>query len=128
MPLLQGGSRGFKSLCPYHLKRKFGKMAIILGKIKCCFCGKKHGLLYSVYGSGIYFSDIGKRYFYHPECLELVQLSPEKFGHRIMDLAVDICDKKKHCKETFNNKIIPNFEEKVKKLKTEHFNNMIPGR
>mgnify|MGYP007011964212 CR=1 FL=1 len=61
-------------------------MALVLGKLKCYFCGGKGGLLESVHEYGIY-GEIGRRHYYHPECLQAVQIDPEKYGHSWADRA-----------------------------------------
>jgi len=103
-------------------------MALILGRLKCCFCGHKKGVLHSVHAYGIYENDLGKRYFYHPECLELVEMSPEKHGHKKMDLALEINDRRKENLRKTNEKIIPDFKEKVDQLHTNHFERMMPSK
>lgn len=102
-------------------------MALILGKIKCYFCGKKGGLFYSVHEYGIY-GDIGKRIFYHPECMEMVQLEPEKFVHTWMDKALQIEELRKENIKNHNSSIIDNFNKKVEKLHASHFERMMPKR
>ena len=71
-------------------------MAFIIGKIKCYFCGSKDGLFQSVCKHGIY-GNVGKRFFYHQECLEMIETEPEKFGHIMADRAIIINDLKKEC-------------------------------
>lgn len=103
-------------------------MALILGKLKCCFCNKKNGLLQSVHEYGIYADDIGKRIFYHLECLKMVEVSPEKFGHILMDMAIHINDLQKENIEKCNSKLVEEFEKKVQTLNGNHFKRMIPKR
>ena len=86
-------------------------MAIILGKIKCCFCGIKDGLIHSVCDHGIY-GDIGKRIFYHPECLQMVELNPEKFGHIMIDKAINIGDLRKENINGCNEQLHEKFQKK----------------
>ena len=102
-------------------------MALTLGKIKCCFCNKKDGIITSVCDYGCY-GEIGKRIFYHEECLQLIEAEPEKFGHRMMDKAISINDLKTACKKKFNNDIIPKFKKKVSKLNTYNFERMMPQK
>ena len=100
-------------------------MALILGKIKCCFCKKKDGVIYSVCDYGVY-GDVGGRIFYHPECIEMVELNPEKFGHIMMDKAINIGDLRKSNIEKCNKSIVDDFEEKVMKLHMNSFEKMMP--
>jgi hypothetical protein len=101
-------------------------MAMVIGKIKCCFCEKKGGIFHSVHEHGIY-GEIRKRIFYHPECLELIESYPEVYGHRSVDMALHIHDlRKENIKR--NNEIIPNFKEKVEKLQQCHFERMMPTK
>ena len=96
-------------------------MALILGKIKCHFCGKKNGVIHSVHAYGVYANDVGKRTFYHPECLEIVEIYPEESGHKIMDMAIYINDLRKENIKKCNKKIIKDFKERVEKLHQNHF-------
>jgi hypothetical protein len=100
-------------------------MALIFGNIKCYFCGNTGGLFHSVHDYGIY-GDIGKRIFYHPECMEMVQLDPEKFAHIWMDKAIHIEGLRKSNIATYNSKIISEFKKKVEKLHISHFERMMP--
>lgn len=102
-------------------------MALILGKLKCCFCDKKDGILTSVCAYGSY-SGISSRTFYHEECLELVEAEPEKFGHGMMDKAIDINDRKRECRKRFNDHVIPKFKEKVETLHAANFERMMPQK
>ena len=101
-------------------------MTIILGKVKCVFCNNKNGLIHSICDYGIY-GEIGRRIHYHPECLELVQMYPESFGHRKVDMALKIIDMIQECKN-FNKNIISKYEKKLEKLKISHFENMMPAK
>ena len=101
-------------------------MAFILGKLECYFCGKKNGVFHSVHGYGVYESDISKRTFYHPECLELVERYPEQSEHKMMDMAIYINDLRKENMEKCNKKIIKEFKEKIEKLHKNNFEIMIP--
>ena len=103
-------------------------MALIIGRIKCCFCGKKDGVIHSVHAYGIYADDISKRYYYHSECLELVEMYPEQHGHKLIDLAIEISDRKAENIEKTNSKIIPNHVKKIEKLNTNHFERMMPKK
>lgn len=99
-------------------------MTIILGKVKCYFCGEKNGVFQSVCNYGIY-GDVGKRLFYHQECLEMVEKDPEKFGHIMIDRAIQINDLKKECIK-FNHTVEEKFKQKVEKLHTQNFERMMP--
>ena len=101
-------------------------MAFIIGKIKCHFCGKNNGVLHSVHAYGIYEDEVRKRTFYHPECLELIEIYPENFDHKLLDMAIYINDLRKENIEKCNGKIIKDFKEKVEKLRQNHFERMIP--
>jgi hypothetical protein len=100
-------------------------MAFTFGKIKCYFCREKDGLLHSVCDYGVY-GDVGSRIFYHPECLEMVQWKPEKFGHRMMDKAINIDDLQKQNISNCNKKLVENFKKKVENLHRNHFEKMMP--
>lgn len=102
-------------------------MALIIGKIKCCFCKEKDGWIHSVCDYGIYGA-VGRRIFYHPECLEMVEIEPEKFGHIMMDKAININDLRKQNINECNSNLVENFKKKVEKLHTNHFERMIPRR
>jgi len=101
-------------------------MGFVVGQLKCWFCGKKEGVLQSVHEYGIYETDVGERIFYHQECLELVEVSPEKFGHKHADKAISINDLRKQNEDHFNNKIIEKFEKKVESLHQSNFERMMP--
>jgi len=100
-------------------------MAFIIGKLKCYFCGGKDGVIHSVCDHGIY-GDVGGRIFYHPECLEMVEYKPEKFGHRMMDKALHIAELRKHNIENCNKELYEEFEKKVDALHRNHFERMMP--
>lgn len=101
-------------------------MAFIFGKIKCCFCGKTQGVFHSVHGHGIYSSDIGKRNFFHMECLREIEEDPHRHLHTEVDMAIQINDRLddniKH-----NKKIKKEMEKKIEILKEKHFESMLPG-
>lgn len=101
-------------------------MAWVIGKIKCYFCSAKGGLFHSVHDYGIY-GDVGGRIFYHPECLEMVEVDPEKFGHILTDKAIHIHELKER-----NIKVNEGLEEvlknKVEKLHRFNFERMMPKR
>ena len=99
-------------------------MSFIIGKIKCHFCNEKDGIMESVCDHGIY-GEVGGRIFFHPQCLEMVELSPEKFGHIMMDKAININDLRRQCLK-FNDKIPEIFQQKVDKLHRNHFEKMLP--
>jgi hypothetical protein len=102
-------------------------MSFIIGKIKCCFCGGKDGVIHSVCDYGIY-GDVGKRIFYHSECLEMVELKPEKFGHIMMDKAINIDDLRKRNTNECNKNLEEEFNKKVEKLHRSHFERMMPRK
>jgi hypothetical protein len=99
-------------------------VALILGKIKCCFCGRKEGVIVSVCNYGIY-GDAGSRIFFHNECIEPILIEPEKFGNSIVDQAINIEDLRKRGMG-YNNEIVKIFREKVEKLQRYHFERMFP--
>lgn len=100
-------------------------MGFVVGKLKCWFCSKKAGVLQSVHEYGIY-GGVGGRIHYHQECLEMVEVAPEKFGHRITDKAVKINDLRKRNEKNFNKYIIEKFEKKVASLHQSNFERMMP--
>ena len=102
-------------------------MAFTIGKYKCYFCGRKGGFFHSVHEYGCY-GEVGRRIYYHPECLEMVEVSPEKFGHIMMDKAIFVVERKKENIEKVNSKIQEEFQEKVEKLQTDHFEQMMPSK
>ena len=102
-------------------------MAIILGKIKCWFCDEKAGLIYSVQDYGIY-GEVGKRVFYHPECLEMVEMEPEKFGHKWADKAIQINELCKQNRGRCNVQIVEKYKKKIDKLHQNHFERMMPKK
>ena len=99
-------------------------MALVFGKLRCCFCNSKKGFIHSICDYGSY-GEVGRRLHYHPECLELVQMYPEAYGHRAVDQALNIIDLKKKAME-FNKDIISDYEKKLESLRTSHFENMMP--
>lgn len=101
-------------------------MAFIFGNIKCCFCKSIFGVLASVHGYGIYGTELGHRVFYHEECLQHVIENPEQYGHRNIDMAIDITDKKKQ-NIKHNEEIISDYKIKIKKLKHYCFEEILPG-
>jgi len=102
-------------------------MAWILGKIKCCFCEKIDGVISSVPKYGIYANDVDGRIFFHDECLEVIQLDPEKYGHKVVDRAVDIQDRMQDARK-INSDIIKRYLENVKKLQQGHLERMMPKK
>ena len=103
-------------------------MALIFGSLKCCFCEGKMGLFHSVHSYGIYAYDMGKRIFYHPECLEIVEMDPEKYGHKMIDLAIEISDRRKENIKQTNSKIIQEHKEKIETLHRNNFERMMPSK
>ena len=99
-------------------------MAFIIGKPKCIFCDEKEGLLHSVHAYGAY-GEVGKRHFYHDECLQMVELEPEKFGHIMTDKALFIHELKSH-NMSYNDKIIETHKSKVEKLHVKNFERLMP--
>lgn len=102
-------------------------MAYIFGKIKCYFCGNKNGVIHSVCDYGIY-GEVGKRIFYHPECINMVEKDPEKFGHKMMDKALNIYDLREQNIKNCNNTLVERFNKKVEKLHQNHFERMMPRK
>ena len=102
-------------------------MAFILGKIKCYFCKEKDGFMYSVCDYGIYGA-VGSRIFYHPECLEVIQINPEASGHKLMDKAIEIDDLRRDNERNCNKTIAKEYKEKIKKLHQSHFERMMPKK
>jgi len=98
-----------------------------LFKPKCAFCGGRYGFLHSVNAYGIY-GELGKRYYYHPECMNMVEMEPEKFGHKMVDMAIYLNDRLKECKRETNDNIAKDFKEKVEECHANNFSRMIPGR
>jgi hypothetical protein len=99
---------------------------MIIGKPVCYFCKEKGGLLHSVNAFGIY-GEIGKRIYYHPDCLELVEMEPEKFGHKMVDKALHIHELMDENKKV-NKVIIEKRKEKIEKLRQYNFERMIPDK
>jgi hypothetical protein len=102
-------------------------MAYIFGKIKCYFCDQKKGVIHSVCDYGMY-GEIGKRVFYHPECLEMVEVNPEKFSHTMMDKALHIYELREHNMKQYNNKLVESFNKKVETLHRNNFERMMPSK
>lgn len=96
-------------------------------KPKCVFCEGIKGLFHSVHAYGIYGA-IGKRLHYHPECLEMVEIDPEKFGHIMVDKAIYINDLKNENVRKNNSRMKKEFKEKVEKLHQRHFERMMPRK
>jgi len=99
---------------------------LLIGKPKCYFCKAKGGLLHSVHAFGIY-GEIGMRVYYHPECLELIELEPEKFGHNMVDKALHIHELMEENKR-YNKSIVEKKKEKIAKLHRYCFERMIPDK
>ena len=102
-------------------------MALILGRIKCYFCEEKEGFMQSVHAFGIY-GEMGKRLFYHLECLEIIEIEPEKFNHIMVDKAIHITNLKKRCMENHNDYIIKKHRNKVETLHKNNFERMMPRK
>jgi hypothetical protein len=99
-------------------------MAVTIGKIRCYFCATKDGIMESVCDYGIY-GDVGRRIHYHPQCLQMVELSPEAHGNIMMDKAIFINERRKECMG-FNDDIEKVFKKKVERLKRNNFERMFP--
>lgn len=95
-------------------------------KLKCCFCDNRNGFLQSVHQYGIY-GEVGKRTFFHQECLEEVELHPEVAGHKKIDMAININDIIEENKRD-NKKIIRAIKKKYKKLQRASLERMMPKR
>ena len=102
-------------------------MAFQIGKHKCWFCEQKKGVFHSVHDHGIY-GEMGKRIYYHPECLEMVEMEPEKFGHIMMDKALKINELKLECMKRHNSHIVRLHNERVEKLHRQNFERMMPKK
>ena len=102
-------------------------MAIQFGKHKCWFCEQKKGLFHSVHDHGIY-GEMGKRIYYHPECLEMVEMEPEKFGHIMMDKALKLNELKLECIKQHNKDIIKDYHRRAEELNKQHFERMMPKK
>ena len=61
---------------------------------KCIFCGKRQNLEFTN-EFGIYGAVSTFKYAFHMLCLENVMMEPEKYGHKNVDAALNICDLKK---------------------------------
>lgn len=101
------------------------KKFFVIGTIKCCFCGKIKGVLHSVHGHGIY-SDIGKRTFFHMECLREIEEDPHRHLHSEVDMAIQINEQYESNIE-HNKNIKKEMDKKIQKLKEKHFESMLPG-
>jgi hypothetical protein len=99
-------------------------MALIIGKPRCIFCGEKKGVLHSVHAYGSY-GEIGKRHFYHDECLQIVELEPEKFEHIMADRALFIHELKTQ-NMSYNKTIIKDHKDKIEKLQIYNFERLMP--
>ena len=84
-------------------------------------------MLHAVHDYGIY-GDVGKRIFYHPECLELVEIEVEKHGHLLVDMAININDLKKQNIKGFNSDIFENHKKRMEKLHQQNFERMMPTK
>lgn len=102
-------------------------MAFQIGKHKCYFCEEKKGFFHSVHAYGIY-GEMGKRIYYHPECLEMVEIEPETFGSIMMDKALHINELKQRNLKNHNSYIVKKHKEKVDKLHRMHFEKMMPKK
>jgi hypothetical protein len=102
-------------------------MSWFTSKPKCYFCEQKEGLMYSVHDYGLY-GEAGERLYYHPECMEMVEMDPEKFGHVMMDKALKIEELKKQCIRKYNNSIIRKHEDKISRLHKQNFERMMPKK
>lgn len=102
-------------------------MPLIIGRIKCWFCKEKAGVIHSVHDYGIY-GEVGKRIFYHPECLEMVQIEPERFSHQWADKAIFIGERLEENNGEFNEHIVENYQKKVGTLYRHHFERMMPRK
>ena len=102
-------------------------MVFQIGKHKCWFCEQKKGVFHSVHDHGIY-GEMGKRIYYHPECLEMVEIEPEKFGHIMMDKALKIADLRDECIRRHNRHIVSSYHERAERLNQQHFERMMPKK
>ena len=78
----------------------------------------------SVCAYGIY-GEVGKRIFYHMQCLEMIEVNPEKHGHIMMDKAIHINERRKECLQ-YNDTIEEQFIKKAEKLNRNNFERMLP--
>lgn len=58
---------------------------------RCSFCKKRRNLSF-VLAYGIYGQCAFQKYAYHNKCLEKVMEDPEKYGHKLVDKALEIVD------------------------------------
>ena len=103
-------------------------MGFVIGKLKCYFCKRKGGLFHSVHKYGIYANDVAGRIFYHPECLEMVEIDPERYSHIMVDKAINIGELRKQNISKVNSNLIEWYEEKVITLHKNHFERMMPKK
>ena len=96
-------------------------------KPKCVFCDRKNGFFHSVHAYGIY-GELGERLYYHPECLSMVEMDPEKFGHKMVDKALHLNELKERNDRNCNNQIVATHEKEVAKLQQQNFERMMPKR
>jgi len=101
-------------------------MAFIIGKLKCCFCKRTNGLISSVHGYGIYDTEVGKRVFYHEECLQVISECPERYSHANVDMAIQICERRERNLK-INQDIISKHNNNIKELQHYNFERMLPG-
>jgi len=101
-------------------------MALTIGRLKCYFCCDKDGVLESVCDYGIY-GDVGGRIHYHMECLQMVEVSPEKFGSIMMDKAIHINELRRACMKV-NKELEPVFKRKIAQLFKDNFERMMPSK
>lgn len=94
-------------------------------KKKCYFCEQTKGFFHSVHDHGIY-GEMGKRVYYHPECLEMIEMEPEKFGHIMMDKALKIAELKEECVRRHNSHIVEDYKKRTEKLQRQNFERMMP--
>lgn len=102
------------------------KKFFIIGTIKCCFCGKPHGVLHSVHGHGIYSDDVGSRNFFHMECLREIEEDPHRHLHTEVDMAIQINDRLEN-NIKHNKNIKKDILQKIEILKAKHLESMLPG-
>lgn len=102
-------------------------MAIVIGKLKCYFCGIKDGVMESVCDYGIY-GEVGGRIHYHMECLQMIEVSPEKYGNIMADKAIHINDLRRNNMRNCNNELEDNFKKKVAQLFRDNFERMLPSK
>jgi|GEM_PF-5887420 len=101
-------------------------MPLIIGKLKCYFCADKDGVLESVCDHGIY-GDAEGRIHYHMECLQMIEMNPEKYGSIMVDKAILINDLRRECMKV-NKELEPVFKKKVAQLFKDNFERMMPSK